>query len=250
MEIGACFYINLDQKQERRRHIEAQLVQLGDLPRERWPAVRPTQRDLVTLYGNVMRRGVAPYLRDYLDSRGERERYFGVLGCNLSHIGLMQHIAEHRDDSEGAVLVLEDDVVLEAGFLDVLRERLRLSVLASTDWDLIRIDCWAGRGDGFQVAEDVYHLTSPWGAPAHFSGSHALLYRPSRVGKLLSLLEKRPLQDFDGVWDDAELTRSMAHFVVYTGHCQIATFPSDVRPSGRNRRFWRRRRWIGWALGR
>jgi GR25 family glycosyltransferase involved in LPS biosynthesis len=89
MDVGACFYINLDHRTDRRCHMEAQAGRLGGVPLERWAGIRPTDRSLHTTWEPYMRRGLEPYLSKYRHQRRKRERFYGVIGCYISHVRLM-----------------------------------------------------------------------------------------------------------------------------------------------------------------
>jgi len=236
MKIAACFYINLDARSDRREHIERQLAALGAVPRERWPALRPTPETLRHDHADLLERGVEAYVEALRADPRTEPHYTGVLGCYLSHVSLLAHIAARFRAADGAVLVLEDDVVLEPGFLSALRDRVASADLVHQGWDLLRLDCWGRRRRRDRVRDGVYKLTTPWRAPAHYNGSHALVYRPERVPRLLRALAARPIKDFDGIWDDAELAATLDHYVIYTGKCRVARLGSDVRPAPRGLR--------------
>jgi GR25 family glycosyltransferase involved in LPS biosynthesis len=233
VKIAACFYINLDERSDRREHTELQLAALGSIARERWPAVRPT-RETLAHHADTLARGVQGYVQELLSDPRTVPHYYGVLGCYLSHLTLLQQIAERFGPGDGAVLVFEDDVALEPGFVSALRDRVASADLVHRGWDLMRLDCWGRRRRRDRVCDGVYRLSTPWQAPAHYNGSHALVYRPERVAGLLSALAARPIKDFDGFWDEPELTATLEHYVVYTGKCSLRKLPSDVRPSRRS----------------
>jgi hypothetical protein len=242
MDLAACFYINLDHRTDRRRHMEAQAEQLGGIPLERWPAIRPTARNLYTTWEPYTRRGLAPYLHRNRRSRHKRERFYGIIGCYISHVRLMEHMADRFTERDGHVLVLEDDVVIRPGFLDLLSKRLEDPVLRGADWDMIRIDCWGARVEEFRVSEGIYRLMRTWKTGTQFGGSHAVLHRPSRLPKLLDILASRQIRDIDGFWSHGDLPKVLAHYVVYTGLCQATNLATDIRPHGVRRLLWKLRR--------
>jgi hypothetical protein len=242
MDLAACFYINLDHRTDRRRHMEAQAERLGGVPLERWPAIRPTDRNLYTTWGPYTRRGIAPYLHRNRRSRHKRERFYGVIGCYISHVRLMEYVADRFTEPDRNVLVFEDDVVIQPGFLDALRKRLEDPVLRSADWDMIRIDCWGDRVDELRVSEGIYRLTRAWDTATQFGGNHAVLYRPSRLPRLLDILASRQIRDIDSFWSHAELPSVLAHYVVDTGLCWQTNLATDIRPRGMRRLGWKLRR--------
>ena len=242
MDVGACFYINLDHRTDRRRHMEAQAGLLGSIPLERWAGIRPTDRNLHTTWEPYLRRGLEPYLSKYRHQRRKRERFYGVIGCYISHARLMEHMADRFTERDGNVLVFEDDVVIQPGFIDRLRERFEDPVLRDADWDIARIDCWGERVEELRVSEDVYRLTRAWHTGTEFGGAHAVLYRPSRLPKLLDILASRRIRDIDGLWSHGGLPDVLEHYVVYTGRCWQTDLASDIRPSGAHRLRWKLRR--------
>jgi GR25 family glycosyltransferase involved in LPS biosynthesis len=242
MDVGACFYINLDHRTDRRRHMEAQAGRLGGIPLERWAGIRPTDRNLHTTWEPYTRRGLEPYLHKHLRQRRKRERFYGVIGCYISHVRLMEYMADRFTERDGNVLVFEDDVVIQPGFLDRLRERFEDPVLRDADWDMVRIDCWGARVEELRVSEHVYRLKRSWNTGTQFGGAHAVLYRPSRLPKLLDILASRPIRDIDGLWSFGDLPDVLEHYVIDTGLCWQTDLASDVRPRGPHRLRWKLRR--------
>ena len=150
-------------------------------------------------------------------------------------------MADRFTERDGNVLAFEDDVVILPGFLDRLRERFDDPVLRDADWDIARIDCWGDRVEELRVSEDVYRLTRAWDTGTQFGGSHAVLYRPSRLPRLLDILASRQIRDIDGLWSHGDLPDVLAHYVVYTGLCWHTDLASDIRPRGAHRLRWRLR---------
>ena len=77
----------------------------------------------------------------------------GEVGCYASHLVCCQIIV---DSGHAAALVIEDDIELTAGFLDVVRATL---AAAGTDWDIVRLSSQP-RGAVLSVAQldQTHHL--------------------------------------------------------------------------------------------
>ena len=116
-------FINLDKDSERRTRIEAQLAHLG-LPGERLPAVwwkhlPPAEQSL--LYSAERNHGL--YYQPLVD---------GEKGCYASHIQAWRQLLA---SDAPAMVVLEDDVVLEDAFAPVVQA---IAVLGD-DWDMVKL---------------------------------------------------------------------------------------------------------------
>ena len=116
-------FINLDKDSERRTRIEAQLAHLG-LPGERLPAVwwkhlPPAEQSL--LYSAERNHGL--YYQPLVD---------GEKGCYASHIQAWRQLLA---SDAPAMVVLEDDVVLEDAFASVVQAIAALGV----DWDMVKL---------------------------------------------------------------------------------------------------------------
>lgn len=116
-------FINLDKDSERRTRIEAQLAHLG-LPGERLPAVwwkhlPPAEQSL--LYSAERNHGL--YYQPLVD---------GEKGCYASHIQAWRQLLA---SDAPAMVVLEDDVVLEDAFASVVQAIAALG----DDWDMVKL---------------------------------------------------------------------------------------------------------------
>ena len=116
-------FINLDKDSERRTRIEAQLAHLG-LPGERLPAVwwkhlPPAEQSL--LYSAERNHGL--YYQPLVD---------GEKGCYASHIQAWRQLLA---SDAPAMVVLEDDVVLEDAFAPVVQAIAALG----DDWDMVKL---------------------------------------------------------------------------------------------------------------
>lgn len=116
-------FINLDKDSERRARIEAQLARLG-LPGERLPAVwwkHLPQAAQGPLYSPERNR--SQYYQPLVD---------GEKGCYASHIQAWRQLLA---SDAPALVVLEDDVVLEEAFAPVVQAIAALE----GDWDMVKL---------------------------------------------------------------------------------------------------------------
>ena len=124
-----ALYINLDRREDRRRHMQAQLQGSG-LSWERQAAVDGKSVDLEALVrsGVLTARGAGE-----VDMPVERKTFGitltrGAVGCALSHLEAWKR----AESAPGVTIVLEDDVELRG--MDRVRERLRD---VPEGWDLV-----------------------------------------------------------------------------------------------------------------
>lgn len=123
------WYINLERDAERRERMDAELAR-ADIPGERFDAVWWALLD--------------PTIQDQLYSaRLNAQQYYqplvnGEKGCYASHIFAWRKLL---NSDAPALVVLEDDVSLEPGFLQVLQAIARLP----QNWDMIKLMGRPGR---------------------------------------------------------------------------------------------------------
>jgi glycosyl transferase family 25 len=121
VDLPTTFVINMDRDQDRRDTMRARLDAIG-VPFEFFPAVDGRELSIADC--------------PHYDS-AKRRRYFGrdmtpgEVGCLLSHRGIYERMI---CDNLTYALILEDDVMFEADFPDVLRAVLQSPV----KWDMIR----------------------------------------------------------------------------------------------------------------
>jgi GR25 family glycosyltransferase involved in LPS biosynthesis len=200
------YYINLDRRPDRRSSMEGQLPLLG-FPIIRWPAVWLTE-DEWSRHANVISdRGVEAYVL-------EGKYTYGTIGCYLSHLQVLEHIAESGSEQS---LVFEDDILIEAGFLSAAQALL----LQVPPYDMILFDCFGSRFAPDRINSFVYHPSRNF---PHFWGAHAYLVGRGKVDKILRSLRKRKIKDIDGLFLGAEGFR---RYVVYTGLLKDGNFGSD-----------------------
>ncbi len=116
-------YINLEKDVERRNHMEKQVPQA-----RRWPAVNGA--DLTP--DDMARYNVSESVYSHRKNWDGKMRNAGVVGCWLSHVTLLRHLATTHVPDHAAHLILEDDVT-------VTPTALNQSLLKDlpNDWDIV-----------------------------------------------------------------------------------------------------------------
>lgn len=223
-------YINLDRDLERRQAMEAMLHPHG-LPFERLRAVAWAELDQASraqLYDPALNR------RQF-----ERLLVDGEKGCYASHLKACEYLLA---SSAPALIVLEDDVHLTDGFVDVLAA---IEALPTEGWDVIKL---YSRHNERPVAAmpltSEHQLVTYRRVPSMCYG-HAI----SRAGAAKLLQHRRPFGrpvDVDmRYWWEADLRiLGIVPAVVTRG---AASEISSIWQGGRFNRTWAER-WRRWGL--
>lgn len=153
--VDTIHVINLDRDTKRWESIQAQASSLG-LTVNRFRAIYgkdiPYNQMRTYGVGNAMVRA------DRNDHKGEKLHNLGVVGCYLSHRGLIEQLgAMNVPDSYGH-LILEDDVRLPADFLQSSGKWEKLRHQIPADWDMIWFRMW--KPYGTDIAPGVMKLKS------------------------------------------------------------------------------------------
>jgi glycosyl transferase family 25 len=220
--------INLPRSTERRARMERRLQDIGldwELlaavdGRERWEELRPT------LDQQAFERHVG---RDVLP---------GEVGCYHAHLKAWRHFL--ASDAE-VLLVLEDDIVFHADFLEALRTALR----GRAHWDMLKLSCIRAKQPVSQGRLGNYRLNAYIGAATGF-GSY-LIGRATAARLLPGLLPvAAPI--------DRELEQVHRHDVRHFG---LEPFPSHPQDEGQStitgqgfsevKRYGLTRRWTKYA---
>jgi GR25 family glycosyltransferase involved in LPS biosynthesis len=153
--IDTIHVINLDRDVKRWESIQKQAAPLG-LTVNRFRGIYgkdiPYSQMRTHGVGNAMVRA------DRNDHKGEKLHNLGVVGCYLSHRGLIEHLgAMNVPDSYGH-LILEDDVNFPKDFLQPGGRWDTLSRQIPADWDMIWLRMWKPYGN--DVASGIIKLKS------------------------------------------------------------------------------------------
>jgi glycosyl transferase, family 25 len=191
--------INLPRAVERRRRMDAQLATM-DLPYEVFDGVDGRAREaelLASVDVGAFRRNMG---RDIL---------IGGIGCYHSHLGVWRRfLAGDRP----VALVLEDDVVFHADFLDAVGLALR----AAPEWDMLKLNCIRAKMPVPQGRIGPYRLNAYVG-PATGTGAY-LIHRKTAQTLLDAMLPVTRATDH-------EINRFFRHDFRLFG---LEPFPSHV----------------------
>jgi GR25 family glycosyltransferase involved in LPS biosynthesis len=195
--IKEAYYINLDEREDRRQYIEAQIA------RSIW--LKP----ICKRWGGINGRYLNP--RDYLDilnqqtildiESGTIEKWgtsmtYGALGCLLTYFNLFEKISA----GNSPVLTLEDDAVFAPNF-DTNLEKIIKELPEDFDF------CYLGYGD--TKFTQIDYSESLFIPRDHFVCWYGMIFSPKGASKLLDILP--PVR-----WQlDGEVSKKMELFNTY-----------------------------------
>ena len=111
------FYINLQERTDRKEYMEKMLTDLN-LEYERFDAVRVSPEIIKSKYKSFYDNCV-PRFKKYINSKDEGviKRGIGAFGCYMSHIKIHQLMEK---ENSSPYIILEDDVIITQSTLDEL----------------------------------------------------------------------------------------------------------------------------------
>ncbi len=126
------FYISLDERTDRKEHMEKMLSNLN-LKYERFSAVKASPDVIKTEY-NKFYENCVPRFKKYINSKNKNvvKRGVGAFGCYMSHFKIHKIMEQ---ENTGPYMILEDDVIIRQSTLD---ELYLLVNKLKDDWDMIR----------------------------------------------------------------------------------------------------------------
>ena len=119
-------YINLDNKTERKKHMENLLSNLN-LNFERFKAVKPSLDD-------IQNKKLVPRVKKYLEFDNLISRGLGLIGCYLSHYNILKKIKNYNYNN---ICILEDDVNFDKITINKMVKIIKY-LNSNLDWDIIR----------------------------------------------------------------------------------------------------------------
>ncbi len=129
--IEDIWYINMDRSTERRDYMRAQIQDLGPkVPFYRWPGVdghKLTETDYNQLE-------VPAWARPEFTVEARQKIRKGEIGCYLSHLTLLQHLATLSVPPHKGHLILEDDIEIDPEFFKRVEKAFHH---VPTDWDIL-----------------------------------------------------------------------------------------------------------------
>ncbi len=179
-------YINLDHRQDRRKHMEDLQKQLN-LPFQRITASSyKTVLEPNEYVKEILKRGIETYI---LSEDGKIARP-GIIGCYLSHL---QSIENMDATYPGVYITLEDDINI-AG-IHFFIKLLKILKKTPTDWDILLVDC-AGKYNTSQLVVRNLYLPNNTN---ELVGTHVVLIKPQSKNKIIKGLAAYPIKDIDGL---------------------------------------------------
>ncbi len=188
MIVEKIYYINLDQRVDRRESMEDALSKI-DIPYERFSAIRLTESDLNSKYKSFYNRLANKEYRS-------KDHLLGTIGCYISHY-LVQKKA--NQSHHGNYLVLEDDWYVKPESIEAL-ELVFEQGLVPIDWDIFG-SFWSSHGrivikhKGSTYDSKFYNKRE--GQP--MGGAHFILYNKSSTSKIVNFLDAENVFNIDGV---------------------------------------------------
>ena len=217
------YYINLNKDFEKSYNTKIQLSTI-DIPHERFPAVKPTLRDIQPdgQYYSFFKRSKLLEAKSFFDEKFDwidQEKYqLGTLGCYLSHYTLLQKIYEENNDLEH-VAILEDDVKINDSNIPFIEQAISE---APKDWDIIR-SMWSSTSYLSKI--NYCHPLSSYYEPelvkrflprmksikydcraccpvmnAFYGGTHFQIIKVKSIPKILEYLDSDVLLPIDGLY--------------------------------------------------
>ena len=128
--IDYIFYINLDEKPNKKEHIEYVLSHF-EIPYERFAGIKPSLEDCLAM------KNVVPRIQEYLHHPQKYLRGIGVLGCYLSHIKVMNKsnnlLVKYKH-----ILILEDDAIFTQKDMNYINDKINV-LNEEHNWDILRV---------------------------------------------------------------------------------------------------------------
>lgn len=196
------FYINLDERKDRRDYINHHLTHIPAPPEEQpWPitrfsAVKPTYESLLRGEYRIFYDRSHTWLKTFLHSReeGEVRRAIGTFGCYISHYKI-HRIMENLPEP---YIILEDDVNMKQTSMQEVHKFI--NSVEYGDWDMIR-SLWDSKDGTVNKIKGVHQLSlySRNRATHKISGgTHFTVFRDAH--KILKFLDEELVFDVDSVY--------------------------------------------------
>ena len=169
------WFINMDKSTERREYMEKMLRDLNlGVQVNRWPGINGhllTNEDYNKLE-------IPAWARPEFTVEARQKIRKGELGCYLSHLALLKHLATLMADAHKGHLILEDDIQIENGFMEKVKQAFRH---VPTDWDIITFGI-AERGKNI----DVINIQNNIGRTIWMNNDYAYLVKHSSLEKIIN----------------------------------------------------------------
>lgn len=189
MNIDKIYYINLDKRKDRRQFMENCLSKI-EIPYERFPAIRPTKKDLSGQY---------KFFYDRMQNSGQNfkpHRLQGILGCYLSHYFVQKKAFESK---HGNYLVLEDDWDVKPECITEIN-KIFSQGLVGYDWDIFGSFWSSHRKMVIKHKGIIFNSRFYDGRPCRpLGGTHFMLFNKKSTSKIVNFLDCEHVYNIDGV---------------------------------------------------
>ena len=183
-KINHIYYINLDNRYNRRRSMEEQLLSLG-FPYTRIPGV-----DCVKFIDYP--------IPDYIEKGSPRHK--GTVGCFLAHKQCLEYIySNNADHQNNNSLILEDDSKISNGLIDELE-----SIELPKDCDILFINSIGHNKNRlkFPYPDKSYFISSNmckiYTIYPYFVGAHCYVVNDKKLSSLLNKINNTKIyEDYD-----------------------------------------------------
>lgn len=206
--IDYIFYINLDEKPNKKEHIESLLSQF-DIPYERFAGIKPSLEECLAM------KNVVPRIQEYLHHPEKYPRGIGVLGCYLSHTMTMNK-CKKLPKKHKHILILEDDAIFTQKDMDYINDKINM-LNEQHDWDVLRVllprtESFLERGIE-NVDGDVYkfvgnHVLSKFDSSNRNvinGGCHFYVLNRKNITKISQYVKKEDIFNIDSIYSTKEL---------------------------------------------
>ena len=203
--ISQVFYVNLDYRIDRKRNMENTLPLLG-APVLRYPAIRPTHKDITEgKYRKYYSRSISR-IKNYLDDEITHPRAFGIYGVYLSQRHIHTHWAQNRGD--GVYIIVEDDAAIHTSTIMKIN-RLFNEGYIPDDWHMIR-NIWSDEGSN---SMDLSKFTSCHNESKYadkyshgrFGGAHFSICNGARAKEIVEYLDNDFVYAVDSAYSTNQL---------------------------------------------
>lgn len=191
------YYINLDFRKDRNNHILNELKKIRESTTViRYNGIRLTDANYKKYEKYYINRLSKEY--GFINDNGIILKK-GIVGCYISHILVLNEILKNNVKDE-YVIVVEDDIkILNNNILNIIN--LNINNIIPSDWDLIRLDTWHHYKTEDRIENNVYKCTLPTyiNNKYYYHGTHFMIYRTTKIKKILNEINKQGICDYDAL---------------------------------------------------
>jgi GR25 family glycosyltransferase involved in LPS biosynthesis len=224
--LGKIYYINMDNRTDRKKYVENHLNQLW-IPYERFSAFAPDLNNFDKLKEEYPQINFGFINRRFKNNSWTK----GTIGCFMSHYLLMKKIyQEESEEPKKYYLILEDDCIPT---LEHLKGALEFAE-HFPDLDILRINSFLkeiqqNSINGWKINYN-HNLLSTENKEKNLikfdGGTHFVMIKYTSIPKILNFLEKHELFFIDGMYNTRELNSYWYQYgtnIIYNSVSSIKT---------------------------